>query len=438
MENQRVDQSWARGTGRPRQGSGNSPSLPSANPNGDDLHGARRRQNRSSYSESQGLEGNFMEGFGPTQGTRGEIVWFNSSMYEEAEGYFQNFGSGTRAPPLSSSPRDRVHRPLVFRAKRNPSQQSRDEGSPRPHSHHRSSSEPQRGRMAPRGAGRKRVFSETERTPQKGRDKTKMSDLQCLAQEKIWFDKSRYDEAERRFYEGINGVSQAPQVKAALQPGKGRSRSQKTRERKTSQNASKTEDQSELLSRLKNLELDNNNLHKVVDDLRAMLSKLESRMSVLEKSQSQPTKPASAPQAAPAPNPKVVVKEEEEDDDIDLFGSDEEDEEAERIKAQRVQEYAARKSAKPALIAKSSILLDVKPWDDETDMAKLEECVRSVQADGLLWGASKLVPVGYGIKKLQISCVVEDDKVGTDMLEEEITKFEDYVQSVDVAAFNKI
>lgn len=60
-------------------------------------------------------------------------------------------------------------------------------------------------------------------------------------------------------------------------------------------------------------------------------------------------------------------------------------------------------------------------------MAKLEECVRSVQMDGLLWGASKLVPVGYGIKKLQINCVVEDDKVGTDILEEEITKFEDYV-----------
>lgn len=69
-------------------------------------------------------------------------------------------------------------------------------------------------------------------------------------------------------------------------------------------------------------------------------------------------------------------------------------------------------------------------WDDETDMAKLEECVRSVQADGLLWGTSKLVPVGYGIKKLQIACVVEDDKVGTDMLEEEITKFEDYVSTI--------
>lgn len=39
-----------------------------------------------------------------------------------------------------------------------------------------------------------------------------MSGLQCLAQEKIWFDKSKYDEAERRFYEGINGIPSAPQV----------------------------------------------------------------------------------------------------------------------------------------------------------------------------------------------------------------------------------
>ncbi|XP_064419590.1 elongation factor 1-beta [Latimeria chalumnae] len=132
--------------------------------------------------------------------------------------------------------------------------------------------------------------------------------------------------------------------------------------------------------------------------------------------------------------------EEEEDDDIDLFGSDdeEESEEAQRIREERLAQYAAKKSKKPALIAKSSILLDVKPWDDETDMAKLEECVRTVQMDGLVWGASKLVPVGYGIKKLQIQCVVEDDKVGVDLLEEHITAFEDYVQSVDVAAFNKI
>ncbi|XP_061923934.1 phenylalanine--tRNA ligase beta subunit isoform X1 [Entelurus aequoreus] len=128
------------------------------------------------------------------------------------------------------------------------------------------------------------------------------------------------------------------------------------------------------------------------------------------------------------------------DEDIDLFGSDDEADRAEanRIKEQRLAEYAAKKSKKPAVIAKSSIVLDVKPWDDETDMAKMEEYVRCVSMDGLLWGQSKLVPVGYGIKKLQIGCVVEDEKVGTDMLEEAIIAFEDFVQSVDVAAFNKI
>ena len=129
----------------------------------------------------------------------------------------------------------------------------------------------------------------------------------------------------------------------------------------------------------------------------------------------------------------------DDDDDFELFGSnEEEDEEVERLKEERLQEYAKRKAKKATVIAKSNIILDVKPWDDETDMKILEECVRSVQTDGLLWGISKLVPLAYGIKKLQITCVVEDDKVGTDFLEEEILKYEEYIQSVDIAAFNKI
>ncbi len=33
--------------------------------------------------------------------------------------------------------------------------------------------------------------------------------------------------------------------------------------------------------------------------------------------------------------------------------------------------------------------MDVKPWDDETDMVKLEEAVRSVEMEGLHWGACK-------------------------------------------------
>ncbi|XP_041981797.1 elongation factor 1-beta' [Aricia agestis] len=138
-----------------------------------------------------------------------------------------------------------------------------------------------------------------------------------------------------------------------------------------------------------------------------------------------------------APAKKV---EEDDDDDVDLFGSgdEEEDAEAARVREERLKAYADKKSKKPTLIAKSSILLDVKPWDDETDMKEMEKQVRTIEMDGLLWGASKLVPVGYGINKLQIMCVIEDDKVSVDLLTEKIQDFEDFVQSVDIAAFNKI
>ncbi|XP_068581137.1 eukaryotic translation elongation factor 1 delta b (guanine nucleotide exchange protein) isoform X1 [Cebidichthys violaceus] len=284
------------------------------------------------------------------------------------------------------------------------------------------------------------------------RDNT-MSSVDFLAQEKIWFDKPRYDEAERRFYERPDGSShpdgssQPPQDVGANSILQDIARARENIQKSLAGSISSAADQGEIICRIKSLELENHSLYKVVDDLRAALSKLDCRVSVLEKAPAAVT-PAPAP-SAPCTNGTAVQQktsapvkdeeeEEEEDDDIDLFGSDEDDDEAEQLKEQRLKEYAEKKAKKPGIIAKSSILLDVKPWDDETDMVKLEECVRSVAADGLLWGSSKLVPVGYGIKKLQIACVVEDDKVGTDMLEEEITKFEDYIQSVDVAAFNKI
>lgn len=82
------------------------------------------------------------------------------------------------------------------------------------------------------------------------------------------------------------------------------------------------------------------------------------------------------------------------------------------------------------MIAKSSIILDVKPWDDETNMKAMEELVRKIETDGLLWGAAKLVPLAFGIHKLQITCVVEDEKVSIDWLQEQIESLEDLVSSV--------
>ncbi|XP_069813062.1 elongation factor 1-delta isoform X1 [Dendropsophus ebraccatus] len=275
-----------------------------------------------------------------------------------------------------------------------------------------------------------------------------------LGTEKIWFDKYKYDDAEKQYYENLSQKSVLNSHNQTQDDGastilrdiaRARENIQKSLAGSTAAAPNNSGENSELLSRVASLEHENQNLQKVVKDLQSAISKLESRISTLEKSATSAPRPPAVcklPAAAPARPPAAAPQqkaEEDDDDDIDLFGSDEEeDSEAVRIREERLRQYAEKKSKKPGLIAKSSILLDVKPWDDETDMAKLEECVRSVHMDGLLWGSSKLVPVGYGIKKLQIQCVVEDDKVGTDILEEEITKFEDYVQSVDIAAFNKI
>jgi elongation factor 1-beta len=61
---------------------------------------------------------------------------------------------------------------------------------------------------------------------------------------------------------------------------------------------------------------------------------------------------------------KAPAAEEEEDDEVDLFGSDdeEEDAEAERIRNERLAEYKKKKEGKTKPAAKSLVTMDVKPW----------------------------------------------------------------------------
>ena len=60
-----------------------------------------------------------------------------------------------------------------------------------------------------------------------------------------------------------------------------------------------------------------------IEDLRKSINKLELRIDAIEKS-------GSAPVAGPS-NPAPAPAKKEDDDDIDLFGSDEEDEEAGKL-----------------------------------------------------------------------------------------------------------
>ena len=88
-----------------------------------------------------------------------------------------------------------------------------------------------------------------------------------------------------------------------------------------------------------------------------------------------------------------------------MFGGDDEseDEESKKTKEANLAAYRKKKEGKAKPAAKSIVTLEVKPWDDETNMKELEQNMRGIEMDGLTWGASKLVPVGYGISKLQVN-----------------------------------
>lgn len=151
----------------------------------------------------------------------------------------------------------------------------------------------------------------------------------------------------------------------------------------------------------------------------------------------------SAPTAAETKKPVEAAP--KKDDDFDLFGDDDDDggaaaaliakkkQEAEEKKKKDEEE----KKKKKVVIAKSTVIIDVKPIGEETDMAALEKQCREIVMDGLLWGGSELIPVAYGIKLLRIIAIIVDDLVSADDLCERIQGFED-CQSTDIFAFNKV
>ncbi|KAG6946648.1 hypothetical protein JG688_00015930 [Phytophthora aleatoria] len=96
-----------------------------------------------------------------------------------------------------------------------------------------------------------------------------------------------------------------------------------------------------------------------------------------------------------------------------------------------------RASLKP--VERSQVVIEVKPWEAETDLEELAAKIKALPVDGLTWGEGhKLVPVAFGIKKLLVQCVIIDDLVLLDDITDAIEGFEDYVQSVDVASMNKL
>lgn len=91
------------------------------------------------------------------------------------------------------------------------------------------------------------------------------------------------------------------------------------------------------------------------------------------------------------------------------------------------------------IVKKSLVGLNICPFDAEQNLDELAHRILGLTFDGLAWrGEYRQIPIAYGIRKLQIECVIEDEKVNIDDVTEIIQSWEDEVMNVDIHSFQKI
>ena len=111
--------------------------------------------------------------------------------------------------------------------------------------------------------------------------------------------------------------------------------------------------------------------------------------------------------------------------------------EAKRLKDEKDAKDGKKKKEKEA--EKSLLVLEVKPWEADTDLEMVWKKIIEYKQDGLTWGATfKLEPVAFGIKKLILTASIVDSMVLMDDITDNIEALEEFVQSVQVVSMNKI
>ena len=136
---------------------------------------------------------------------------------------------------------------------------------------------------------------------------------------------------------------------------------------------------------------------------------------------------------------KKEEKEEEKggDDDFDPFAEENEDDK--KAKEEMKNKNKDKKKGKKKEVDKSHVILEVKGWEAEQDLEALaKKIINTIKKDGLSWNTGyKLEEVAFGVKKLVIAFLAEDDKCSVQEIVDELESWENDIQSVEVVSFNK-
>lgn len=130
----------------------------------------------------------------------------------------------------------------------------------------------------------------------------------------------------------------------------------------------------------------------------------------------------STPKVASTPKVEVVKAAAAPKDDFDdMFGEDDEEETAaDKARAERMAKALKLKEEKEAaegkvkkekvkVVEKSLVVLEVKPWEADTDLVAVWNEIRKYEQEGLSWGQTyKLEPIAYGknVSVLYIICTI--------------------------------
>jgi len=123
-------------------------------------------------------------------------------------------------------------------------------------------------------------------------------------------------------------------------------------------------------------------------------------------------------------------------DDFDPFAEATEEEKAAQAELEaKKEENKAKKAEK---VGKSTVVYAIYPCSDEEDLKAIEDAVRQIKIEGVLWSTAEPVhePFAYGITKTKMGAVVTDD-VDMEDIENEICEIEG-VSRAEIEAFQKI
>ena len=85
------------------------------------------------------------------------------------------------------------------------------------------------------------------------------------------------------------------------------------------------------------------------------------------------------------------------------------------------------------------VIMNIKGWEKEQDLETLgKKIISTIKKEGLQWNTEyKLEENAFGIKKLIVSFLYEEDKISRKEIIDELKSWTDEIQSVDIVSINK-